>query len=91
MPFNIASYALLTHMVAQQCDLLPGDFVWTGGDTHLYLNHLEQADLQLARQPLPLPTLNIQRRPPTLFDYQYEDFEFVNYQHHPAIKAPVAV
>lgn len=91
VPFNIASYALLTHMVAQQCDLLPGDFVWTGGDTHLYLNHLEQADLQLARQPLPLPTLNIQRRPPTLFDYQYEDFEFVNYQHHPAIKAPVAV
>jgi thymidylate synthase len=91
VPFNIASYALLTHMVAQQCDLLPGDFVWTGGDTHLYLNHLEQADLQLARQSLPLPTLNIRRRPPTLFDYQYEDFEFVNYQHHPAIKAPVAV
>lgn len=91
VPFNIASYALLTHMVAQQCDLLPGDFVWTGGDTHLYLNHLEQADLQLSRQPLPLPTLNIRRRPPTLFDYQYEDFEFVNYQHHPAIKAPVAV
>jgi thymidylate synthase len=91
VPFNIASYALLTHMVAQQCDLLPGDFVWTGGDTHLYLNHLEQADLQLARQSLPLPTLDIRRRPPTLFDYQYEDFEFVNYQHHPAIKAPVAV
>ena len=91
VPFNIASYALLTHMVAQQCDLLPGDFVWTGGDTHLYLNHLEQADIQLARQPFPLPTLNIRRRPATLFDYQYEDFEFVNYQHHSAIKAPVAV
>jgi thymidylate synthase len=78
-------------MVAQQCDLEPGDFVWTGGDTHLYLNHLEQADTQLARTPYPLPTLQLRRRPPTLFDYQYEDFEFVNYQFHPALKAAVAV
>ena len=91
VPFNIASYALLTHMMAQQCDLEPGDFVWTGGDTHLYLNHLEQADEQLSRSPLPLPKLVIRRRPPTIFDYDYEDYEFVNYQHHAAIKAPVAV
>jgi thymidylate synthase len=91
VPFNIASYALLTHMVAQQCDLIPGDFIWTGGDCHLYLNHLEQADLQLSRQPLPLPTLHFKRRPATLFDYHAEDIEFVNYQNHPAIKAPVAV
>ena len=91
VPFNIASYALLTHMMAQQCDLEPGEFVWTGGDTHLYLNHLAQADEQLARAPLPQPKLVIRRRPPTIFDYDYEDFEFVNYQHHAAIKAPVAV
>jgi thymidylate synthase len=91
VPFNIASYALLTHMVAQQCDLQPGDFVWTGGDTHLYFNHIEQADTQLARVPLPSPRLQIRRRPSTLFDYHYEDFEFVNYQFHPAIKAAVAV
>jgi len=91
VPFNIASYALLTHMLAQQCDLEPGDFVWTGGDCHLYLNHLEQADLQLARAPLPLPRLAIRRRPPTVFDYEFEDFEFVDYQCHPAIRAPVAV
>jgi thymidylate synthase len=91
VPFNIASYALLTHMVAQQCDLEPGELVWTGGDTHLYLNHLEQADLQLSRTPLPLPRLQIRRRPPTIFEYDYEDFEFVNYQHLTAIKAPVAV
>ena len=91
VPFNIASYALLTHMLAQQCDLVPGDFIWTGGDCHLYLNHLEQADLQLSRAPLPLPQLGIRRRPPTIFDYTFEDFEFLNYQHHPAIKAPVAV
>ena len=91
VPFNIASYALLTHMMAQQCDLQLGEFIWTGGDTHLYLNHLAQADEQLARTPLPLPKLVIRRRPPTIFDYDYEDFEFVNYQHHAAIKAPVAV
>ncbi|MFM8481283.1 MAG: thymidylate synthase [Gammaproteobacteria bacterium] len=91
VPFNIASYALLTHMVAQQCDLGVGDFVWTGGDCHLYLNHLEQVDLQLSREPLPLPELLIHRRPASLFDYSYDDFEFRNYQHHPAIRAPVAV
>jgi thymidylate synthase len=91
VPFNIASYALLTHMFAQQCDLAPGEFIWTGGDCHLYLNHLEQADLQLARTPLPLPQLTIRRRPASLFEYRYEDFEFVNYQHHAAIRAPVAV
>jgi thymidylate synthase len=91
VPFNIASYALLLHMMAQQCDLEAGDLVWTGGDCHLYLNHLEQADQQLARAPLPLPQLRLRRRPPSIFDYDYEDFEFVNYQHHAAIKAPVAV
>ena len=91
VPFNIASYALLTHMLAQQCDLEPGELVWTGGDCHLYLNHLEQADEQLAREPYPPPRLAIRRRPPTLFDYEYEDFEFVGYRHHPAIAAAVAV
>jgi thymidylate synthase len=91
VPFNIASYALLTHMVAQQCDLAAGDFIWTGGDCHLYLNHLEQADLQLTREPYPLPQLFIRRRPPTLFDYDFEDFEIRNYRHHPPIKAPIAV
>jgi thymidylate synthase len=91
VPFNIASYALLTHMIAQQCDLQPGEFIWTGGDCHLYTNHLEQADEQLERAPLPLPRLLLRRRPATLFDYHAEDFEFVNYQHHPAIKAAVAV
>src|ERR1700733_14553462 len=91
VPFNIASYALLTHMFAQQCDLKPGEFLWTGGDCHLYVNHLEQARAQLARSPYPLPQLVLRRRPPTIFDYAYEDFEFVNYQHHPAIAAPVAV
>jgi thymidylate synthase len=91
VPFNIASYALLTHMVAQQCDLGVGDFVWTGGDCHLYLNHLEQVDLQLARVPRPLPKLCIRRRPPSLTDYQFEDFEILDYDPHPAIKAPVAV
>jgi thymidylate synthase len=91
VPFNIASYALLTCMVAQQCDLAPGEFIWTGGDCHLYLNHLEQADLQLSRAPLPPPRLEITRRPASLFDYQAEDFQFVNYQFHTAIKAPVAV
>lgn len=91
VPFNIASYALLTEMVAQQCDLQPGDFIWTGGDCHLYLNHLEQTDRQLTRKPLPLPTLRFNRRPPSLFDYQYEDIEILDYQSHDAIKAPVAV
>jgi len=91
VPFNIASYALLTHMFAQQSDLEPGEFIWTGGDCHLYRNHLEQARLQLSRAPFPAPRLNIRRRPATLFDYTYEDFEFVGYQHHPPIAAPVAV
>ena len=91
VPFNIASYALLTHMLAQQADLGVGDFVWTGGDCHLYLNHLEQADEQLSREPLPLPTLAIKRRPPSIFDYRYEDFEILNYEAHPHIKAAVAV
>ena len=91
VPFNIASYALLTHMLAQQCDLNVGDFVWTGGDCHLYRNHLEQADEQLKREPLPLPRLAIRRRPPSIFDYEYEDFEILNYEAHPHIKAAVAV
>ncbi|MFT4464557.1 MAG: thymidylate synthase [Sodalis sp. (in: enterobacteria)] len=91
LPFNIASYALLVHMLAQQCDLQVGDFVWTGGDAHLYSNHLQQADLQLTRDPRPLPQLLIKRRPATLFDYRFEDFELTGYDPHPAIKAPVAV
>ena len=91
VPFNIASYALLTHLVAQQTNLGVGDFIWTGGDCHLYLNHLEQVDTQLSREPLPLPKLVIKRRPPTLFEYRYEDFEIADYQCHPAIRAPVAV
>jgi thymidylate synthase len=91
VPFNIASYALLTHMMAQQCDLDVGEFIWTGGDTHLYSNHLEQARLQLTREPLPMPTLHIKRRPGSIFDYHFDDFEIQNYQSHPHISAPVAV
>jgi thymidylate synthase len=91
VPFNIASYAMLTHMFAEQCDLQVGDFVWTGGDCHLYLNHLEQADEQLSRTPYPAPKLHIRRRPPSIFEYEYEDFEVLNYRSHAHIKAPVAV
>ncbi len=91
VPFNIASYALLTHMLAQQADLSVGDFVWTGGDCHLYSNHIEQADEQLQRETLPLPRLAIKRRPPTIFDYTFDDFEILNYEAHPHIRAAVAV
>jgi thymidylate synthase len=91
VPFNIASYALLTHMVAQQAGLGVGEFIWTGGDCHLYLNHLEQADLQLSREPLALPRLALRRRPDDLFSYRFEDFELLNYVYHPHIRAAVAV
>ena len=91
VPFNIASYALLTHMVAQQCELDVGDFIWTGGDCHIYSNHAEQVALQLSRAPHPYPTLHIKRKPDSIFDYQYEDFEMLDYVSHAAIKAPVAV
>jgi thymidylate synthase len=91
VPFNIASYALLTHMVAQQADLKVGDFIWTGGDCHLYLNHLDQTRKQLEREPLPLPRLVLQRRPADLFAYRGEDFDIVGYESHPHIKAAVAV
>ena len=91
VPFNIACYALLTHLMAQQADLGVGEFVWAGGDCHLYANHLEQARLQLGREPMPLPRLAIRRRPESIFDYRFEDFEFEGYEAHPAIKAPIAV
>ncbi|MGI9291657.1 MAG: thymidylate synthase [Gammaproteobacteria bacterium] len=91
VPFNIASYALLTHMVAQQTGLKVGDFIWTGGDAHLYLNHLDQVEEQLSREPLPLPKLSIQRKPESITDYRFEDFEIVGYEFHPHIAAPVAV
>ncbi|KAG0162248.1 hypothetical protein DFQ28_006193 [Apophysomyces sp. BC1034] len=90
-PFNIASYALFTHMLAQQCDLDVGELIWTGGDCHIYLNHLEQVNTQLEREPYPLPELHFTRKPASILEYQYEDFEMSNYQHHPAIKAPIAV
>ena len=91
VPFNIASYALLTYMMAQQCDLEVGDFIWSGGDVHIYSNHMDQVKEQLSRAPYSLPQLKILRKPDSLFDYQFEDFEIVNYQCHPHIKAPVAV
>jgi thymidylate synthase len=91
VPFNIASYSLLTHMLAQQCDLQVGDFIWSGGDCHIYSNHREQVKTQCSRQPLPLPQLHLKRKPASILAYEFDDFEILNYQYHPAIKAPVAV
>ena len=91
VPFNIASYALLTHMVAQQCDLGVGEFIWTGGDCHVYLNHFDAVQTQLGREPFPHPQLRINRKPVSIFDYVFDDFEFLNYQCHPAIRAAVSV
>ena len=91
VPFNIASYSLLVHMMAQQLNLGVGDFIWTGGDCHIYSNHVEQMRLQLSRAPYPLPTLTFSRKPASLFEYEYDDFVLLDYMHHPAIKAPVAV
>lgn len=91
VPFNIASYSLLTYMVAQQCNLLPGEFIWTGGDCHIYKNHFEQVALQLSRTPRPYPKLVIARKPASIFDYKFEDFEIVGYDPYPTIKAPIAV
>jgi thymidylate synthase len=91
LPYNLVSYSLLIHMVAQQCGLDAGEFVWTGGDVHLYLNHIEQAELQLKREPFPLSKLILKRKPDSIFDYKFEDFEIVGYQSHNAIAAPIAV